>query len=98
MFPNGVSTLLVGLLAIWTTAWGASKHRLPGSSSQDIWRAVDTPVVEDDEHVYVYGSLLFQPGKPNDTEFYITPSRRMHTIPLIALDIYHDIDTYIHRH
>ena len=51
--------------------------------------------MEGDEHVYVYGSLFLQPGKPDDTEFYIVPSRSMHTIPLIALNIYHDIDTYI---
>jgi hypothetical protein len=95
LFPKGVSTLLGGLLAVWATAWGASKHSLPGSSAQDVWRAGETQVVEGDEHVYVYGSLFLHPGKPDNTEFFLTPSRRMHTIPLIALNIYHDIDTYI---
>ena len=59
------------------------------------WRAVETKAVEGDEQIYVYGSLFLQPGKLDDTEFYITPSHSLHLIPLITLNIYHDIDTYI---
>jgi hypothetical protein len=85
----------VCLLSAAATVWAASKHRIPESNGKDVWRAVETQVVEGDEHVYVYSSLPLHPSKHDDTEFYITLSHSMHLLPLITLNIYHDIDIYI---
>jgi hypothetical protein len=93
--PKGVSLLLVCLFAAGSTGWGASKHRIPELHGQDIWRAVETPVVDGDEYIYMYGSLLLHPTKKDETEFSLASSRRPYMLPLIILNIYHDIDTYI---